>query len=215
MADLRPAEPGSVLFSLLLVSHEVKCEASLFNDIRNGPMLRGRHQSAGPRYFFLGIGFKEETSRDFSKSPDIVNYMQFKLPKRTLDDEFGGKQPKLCLTTQKMTPQTGRNRVKILTFMFNFILNSDQLQRRTPFQLSTSGNQECRSRGNTLEMLTRMYDTSSELYSFSQEVFSGREEAGYLGNKLFAQFKNLNPMFRTKHCEKRSIKEGSSNRGYC
>ena len=206
MSDIRPTEPGSVLFSLLLVSHDVKCEASLFNDIRNGP-----------RFFFLGIGFKEEELRDFSNSPDIVRQAdrQFRLPKRTLDDEFGGKQPKLCLTTQKMTPQTGRNRVKILTFMFNFILNSDKLQRRTPFQLSTSGNQECRSRGNTLEMLTRMYDTSSELFSFSQELFSGREEAGYLGNKLFAQFKNLNPMFRTKHCEKRSIKEGSSNRGYC
>ena len=144
-------QADSVLFSLLLVSSEVKCDASLFNTIRNRPVRRGSQQSAGARYFFLGVGYKE--GRSGKASTDMVSYRRFQLPRRTLANEFGGKKPKLCVTTQKMTPKTGRNRVKILTFMFNFILNSDKLQRRSLKELNTSGNQECRSRSSTLEML--------------------------------------------------------------
>ena len=177
-------QPGSVLFSLLLVSHNVECDASLLSAIRNGPTWRGRKQSLGPRYFFLGVGFQGKERGDIRASSVLRGYRQFKLPRQSLLHDFGGKRPRLCVTTQKMTPQAGQNRVKILTFMFNFILNSDELQKRTPFQLNTSGNQECKSRSSTLEMLTGMYDTRSELYSFSQRMFFGWEDVGHLGNNL-------------------------------
>ena len=139
----------------------------------------------GQRFFFLGLGFQDAELEDTKKNQDIRrNVLKFHVPKQTILHEFGGKRPKVCITTQKMTSTTGRNRVKILTFIFNFILNSDNLQRRSPFQLNTSGNQECRSRSSTLEMLTRMYDATGTKYSFLSEHFWGNEQAGYLGKQF-------------------------------
>ena len=53
---------GSVLFSLLLVSHDVKCDASLFKRIQNTQTQRRRQQSSRPRFFFLGVGYDDRAS---------------------------------------------------------------------------------------------------------------------------------------------------------
>ena len=182
---LPPRLPGSVLFSILLVSPDADCDSSLINTISYRPAHSRGRQSLGPRFFFLGLGFQDAELEDTKKNQDIGrNVLKFHVPKQTILHEFGGKRPKVCITTQKMTSTAGRNRVRILTFIFNFILNSDNLQRRSPLQLNTNGNQECRSRSSTLEMLTRMYDTTGSKYSFLSEHFWGNEQAGYLGKQF-------------------------------
>lgn len=184
------SQSASVLFSILLVSHDVNCDATLFEAIRYGRAQMGRRQSNLPRYFFLGVGYQAGSLRSFRRSREARRYHQFKVPRQTFAKDFGGRQPQICLSTQKMTNSTGSSRVQTLTFMFNFVLTSDGLQKRSAGQLSTSGNQECRSSGATLEMVAGMHDTRSQLYSFTQDRFSGTELDGFIGKTVSIKNKN-------------------------